>query len=656
MAVFFDTYIEITPPATTGWQEVDLTSQGVPTNAVVIIRTANDAPNARTGARKVGSGDNRILQQLYNQAPVYVGCNSNSKIELYKSHANAHYWLCGYLTSTEAGWITTGTNVTPPGTGWLDIDLSSYVPVGSQFAILEIHSTSTNGMNFRRKGSGDTRQPIATEQHFWTIVGVDASRICQIWKEFNFGASVYIVGYVLTGTPKDTGYDVSCTSTGIYQNRDLSGDSPPAGTGAAIIEVQVGEAAGTFDLRKDGISEIHYHSGNYFNGAYIVPLESNIFEGKVSSLNIDYWVLGYIPALAGGSGSVDVTLPASTITAYAPYVIETLPLLQIGAGGYWTNWVMTHLPMLEINAFADVITHVMLADLPVFTIQATGIAGALGNVDVTLPSLIISATTPALSIVNVTLPMLTIEATAIVGKVGEAELTLPMLTMVGIGDVSKVGSAILTLPPIGITAEGITGVVGNVQMTLPAITGYGAGIIKLDIEGNALLVLPSLKLTASGLIIPAATFDVFVMNTRNTALSKYTSYGYESFCKFGNLYLGASSSGIYLLEGTKDDAVNIDAKVATGKLKMGVDKLKRVIDMFLGMKANGTYQLKVTADDGTEYTYDLTDTQNKFHPSRVKFGKGIKGKYYTLKFYNTAGADFEIDVMEADVETLSRKA
>jgi hypothetical protein len=78
VAVFFDNYIDITPPNITGWQTVDLSTHGVPANAVCIIRSVH-ANGKRIGARKHGSVDNRIAFAYGEQTSVYAGCDGNKK-------------------------------------------------------------------------------------------------------------------------------------------------------------------------------------------------------------------------------------------------------------------------------------------------------------------------------------------------------------------------------------------------------------------------------------------------------------------------------------------------------------------------------------------------------------------------------------------------
>jgi hypothetical protein len=309
-------------------------------------------------------------------------------------------------------------------------------------------------------------------------------------------------------------------------------------------------------------------------------------------------------------------------------------MFEIGAGGYWTDYTQMTFPMFQLQASGYVISNDGLMTFPALTISAEGSVGLVGTADLTLPMFTMEAYDP---------------------EQGEVDITFPMFTVSASGSVMLSGSAVLTLPPITLSGTGLTGILGTASLIIPPLSTYGVGIVSLNITGDALLILPSLKLSATGEILYAETFQVFAINTRNTAISKYTSYPYNSFAKFGDLYLASSSNGIFLLEGAKDEAVNIDAKFATGLMGMGVDKLKRVIDMFLGIKSDGKYDLKVTTDDGVESSYELTDTNPILHPIRQKFGKGKRGKYWKLKIYNKEGSDFEIDSIQSTVDTLSRR-
>jgi PKD repeat protein len=718
------TKVDISPPGTTGWQTVDLTAQGVPANAVCVIRYTQTVSFYAGGARKTGSTDNRASNMAYSaqQTHVVCGVNASSQIDLSQVNANQNYFLVGWFTSDEAYYETTGVNKTPSGTGWLTVNVSANVPSGTKWVILELDSGSDNvtGYNFRYTGSGDVRQPSYNMGHAWFVVPLDTSYTFDFYKETNTTLKLYYVGYVKSGTVKTAGLNKSLSSTGSYVDIDLSADAPSDAI-AAVVEVFTTDAASRlYDLRKNGNLD-DFYLATYFNQTLfqVVELDAGkIIEGKISNASVDFYVWGYITSAAptipvcnfsadvvngnvpltvnftdsstgipdywtwdfGDGSAVDHTQnPTHIYTNTGTYTVSltvsnalgwdnetkasyittinigtaslifpaftglveswgidlTLPMFQIGAGGYWTDYNKMTFPMLQLLASGYIISNDGLIIFPALTISASGVIGIVGTANLILPALGLEAGQPPLA---------------------DATLTFPMFTIIASGSVMQSGSAILTLPPLTLSGSGLVGILGTASLILPPFSAYGIGIVSLNITGDALLILPPLRVSATGEVLYAETFQVFAINTKNIAISKYTSYPYNSFAKFGNLYLASSSNGIFLLEGAKDETVNINSKFATGEMGMGLDKLKRVIDMILGMKSNGKYDLKVTTDDGVESSYELNDANAVSHPIRKKFGKGKKGKYWKLRIYNKDGSDFEIDSIQSTVDTLSRRA
>lgn len=713
--------VNITPPATTGWQTVDLTAQGVPAGAVCIIRWFPSSAVAM-GARKV-AGDNRVSASISQSMPVLCGVNASSQLDLYKNNANAVYWLQGWFTGSEAAYFDAGINKTPAGTGWQDIDCSLNVPVNTKFAIFEhSNAASTQGINFKKKGSGDLRQPSYDHSHLWYVVGLDTNRLCQVYLEASESNTIYLVGYINYGISNETANDVSLSITGSYQDIDLSALAP---SNALAVIIETKGIAGTgqyYGLKPNDHVNDFYPSANglYYDSTVfdVIALDAGkIIDGKISATSIDFYVHGFITsaeiapvadftadviignvpltvnfsdASTGGTptywewdfgdgsalnytqnpthiynnagtytvslivsngygndtetkvgyitvinvGTVNITLPMLNSVIESWGISLILPALEIGAGGYWTDYTQMTFPMLRLQAYGYIISNDGDMDLPMLTISSAGLVGLIGTAELTLPMLELTVSEIQQGVSNIILPMLTLSAT---------------------GSVATGGTAIITLPQLQVSGTGLVGLIGSSIMTLPGLSISGAGIVSLGITGEALLILPSLKVSGTGRIIQAETFQVFLINTKNFAISNYTSFPFNAFAKFGDLYLASSANGIFLLEGSKDDTADINAKFATGLLGMGVDKLKHVIDMILGIKSNGKYDLKVTTDDGVESSYELVDSNATLHPVRQKFGKGKRGKYWKLKIYNKEGSDFEIDSIQSNVNTTSRK-
>jgi hypothetical protein len=211
------------------------------------------------------------------------------------------------------------------------------------------------------------------------------------------------------------------------------------------------------------------------------------------------------------------------------------------------------------------------------------------------------------------------------------------------------------LSSITVESEVISGILLSAEIELSAFTTTGT---LAQSSGNALSVsiaLPSLKVSGLLETILREILSTFCMNTRNSGLTSYDNYNFNSFCKFNGKYFGATSGSISLLDNDRDDITNIDFELAVDLSDVGVDKLKRINDIFMNMKSDGDYELKISIDEEDEYIYQFKDDEWKLHMSKVKVGKGMKGSNIKISLINKSGSDVELDSLEATIETLSRR-
>jgi hypothetical protein len=189
-----------------------------------------------------------------------------------------------------------GTPVT-----WLDIDLSSDVPVnatGAIFRIVNGDSTNARDYGLRKKGSTDNRHyNLRNGSHHYAIVGLDANRKCQGDIE-SILVDFFLIGYTETDATFFTNaVDKSMSVSGVWTDIDLSGDVA-AGTVAAIFEViNTGStSAKEFGLRKNGSADNrHKDVFEYHHNYMIVGVDANRkCEGWIESNDVDFYLLGYL--------------------------------------------------------------------------------------------------------------------------------------------------------------------------------------------------------------------------------------------------------------------------------------------------------------------------------------------------------------------------
>jgi hypothetical protein len=156
----------------------------------------------------------------------------------------------------------------------------------------------------------------------------------------------------------------------------------------------------------------------------------------------------------------------------------------------------------------------------------------------------------------------------------------------------------------------------------------------------------------------AGTRVTWVVHPEIPAATTYNNYTFNSFATQNGTLLGARADGIYELAGDDDAGVDVAAVVRTGLLELGGGALKQVTRAYLGYTSDGRLVLKTVVTDGGEKTerwHELTETAGAPREARVKFGKGVKARYWQFELRNADGADFHLDQLQLLPLTLSRR-
>lgn len=149
-----------------------------------------------------------------------------------------------------------------------------------------------------------------------------------------------------------------------------------------------------------------------------------------------------------------------------------------------------------------------------------------------------------------------------------------------------------------------------------------------------------------------------VMNLFNQAISTYSNYPFNSLAYFNGRYLGATDSGIYILQGNHDNDRNILSKIKTGPMDFGKKFLKYIRDVWLTYRTDGHLGLVLSVDeDNSTEVERITILVNptELQEEKIKVPRGLKGRYYTIELKNKSGADFNIDNLEIMVDVITGK-
>jgi len=167
------------------------------------------------------------------------------------------------------------------------------------------------------------------------------------------------------------------------------------------------------------------------------------------------------------------------------------------------------------------------------------------------------------AIMIATLPAMTGSGTLAV-RSGIVIQNLPVFTILATGQIGEIGRVSAYLPGLRLAATGLTGGIGGLALPLPFLTITSSGGLAPSAVAN--LTLPFFYINAHGETKAAqVVFKVLAMNLKNFAITQYDNFDFNSFAEFNGLYLGAKEDGIYPLSGSKDQNTDIDVSLTTGK-------------------------------------------------------------------------------------------
>lgn len=379
--------------------------------------------------------------------------------------------------------------------------------------------------------------------------------------------------------------------------------------------------------------------------AAAVSLESDVTANSIGTV----WLALPTPKVnvfGVGSGLGALALPSLTVVAVGTTSLVgtaalVLPTPIAKAQGFVASvgTVATTLPALTMLAGGGSAASLTL---PVPTVFAAGVTGRLGQAALTLPALtlVASGTPNVLGQSTLALPSLVFESQGLTGNVGRMAASLTRLALAANGVTGNIGTAILTLPVLSLAAQGYGQALGTVQLRLPMLVLQAVGYANGDIPD-----------ASDGDVQPA-----IVMQTETGALSHYTNYGFNSFARFNNVFLGSNSEGVFVLTGDTDAGTVIDAAARVGTTDFGSSYEKRVDRCYVGYRTDGDMVLRVFTDEVNVRDYIMHATGRRgLHGNHTRIGKGLGARYWQFEIQNVNGAYFEMNAIELKPTHLRRR-
>jgi hypothetical protein len=332
---------------------------------------------------------------------------------------------------------------------------------------------------------------------------------------------------------------------------------------------------------------------------------------------------------------------ANTGTAY----LKLPPLRLVWNRSIGSN--ILSLPLLNVSGLGLNAGVFVSLSLPRLLVQASGLHGIAGETSN-----------------NLLLPRLTVQSSGLRGIIGETSnpLLLPLLHVLA-GGGGRTGSAALKLGLLRLVSSGIKGLAGSATLQLPLLNVVsGAYFVS---KGSAILSLPLLRVIGSGeglLEVKPLGLPIrkgFAMNLVNWAITEYEDYPFNSFAYFNGLQLGAHEGmGICVLDGPDDAGQDILAYIEGGTEDLFKKFMSRLREAWIESRQDGPLVLKVIM--GEEETSPVAElpiesSGRHMHEERVKFPRGLKGRFASFRLENVAGSDVDIKRIKIFLEEVQRR-
>ncbi len=331
---------------------------------------------------------------------------------------------------------------------------------------------------------------------------------------------------------------------------------------------------------------------------------------------------------------------ANTGTAYLK-----LPLLRL----VWNHSIGTNvlsLPLLNVSGLGLNAGVFVSLSLPRLLVQVSGLHGIAGETSN-----------------NLLLPRLWVQSSGLPRIIGETSnpLLLPLLHVLA-GGGGRTGSAALKLGLLRLVSSGIKGLAGSAILQLPLLNIVsGAYFVS---KGSAVLSLPLLRVIGSGEGLLEVKLGLpirkgFSMNLVNWAVTEYEDYPFNSFAYFNGLQLGAHEEmGICVLDGPDDAGQDILAYIESGTEDLFRKFMSRLREAWIESRQDGPLVLKVIM--GEEETSPVAElpiesSGRHMHEERVKFPRGLKGRFASFRLENVSGSDVDIKRIKIFLEEVQRR-
>ncbi len=136
------------------------------------------------------------------------------------------------------------------------------------------------------------------------------------------------------------------------------------------------------------------------------------------------------------------------------------------------------------------------------------------------------------------------------------------------------------------------------------------------------------------------------VNLKNNAISQTTA-AFNSMCKFGDVYLGVTDSGLFQICGYSDDGIEIPTLIKSGIFDLKLPQKKKFRSFHFSGESTGDLKITIYADGIVTQSFNITPTGTGIFDFKVTYPMKIKARYWQWQIENIDGAFFVLYKVEA---------
>jgi hypothetical protein len=145
----------------------------------------------------------------------------------------------------------------------------------------------------------------------------------------------------------------------------------------------------------------------------------------------------------------------------------------------------------------------------------------------------------------------------------------------------------------------------------------------------------------------------YATNIVTGAVTRYSGFGFASFCNVGQDLYATRTDGLYKVGGDTDNGELLSCLIDFAADDQGNPRTKRLENIFLGITTDGRALAKLKDDAGREIHYRLI--QRDSSEARINPAKGVSSRYWHLRLEIEDATHAEIDNIEWVAATGTRR-